>query len=607
MLQTKLKIGSLVVYKSQPARITELFGKKLEIKLIDGSTVKVRPKDIMLLHPGPIESLSELKPIDGDIETARELLAGQRTTLAEFVDLAFGVDTPAATWSVWMLVQDGLYMAGTPLELEIHTPEQVAAIKAEREAKIRQQKAWDALIERLSRGQFEDQDNAYLMEVVSLARRESDTSRILSELGRAESPENAHALLLQIGYWDETVNPYPARAGLPYLPPVIAFRSIPDENRRDLTGLFSLAIDDQGSRDPDDAISLENGRLWVHIADVAAMVPPDSAADVEARARGANLYLPEGTVTMLPEGVTESLALGLGEISPALSFGLDLNSGNDYPGLEIVPSWVRVTRITYEEAEERLKESLFQELSAIAEANIGRRHAGGAIEIDLPEVKIRVVDNEIMIKSINHSISRDIVREAMLMTGEAVGRYCLEHQIPIPFTGQEAPSELPHPASSLSEMFALRRLMKPSQQGNKPAEHAGLGLPIYVQATSPLRRYLDLVVHQQLRAFLAGVPLLDEQALMERVGAADAVSGDVRWAERRSNDHWKLVYLRRHPDWQGEGIIVEKRGRRDVILIPELDLETQLYLNRELPVDSVLRLVITDVNLPELVASFRSL
>lgn len=67
----------------------------------------------------------------------------------------------------------------------------------------------------------------------------------------------------------------------------------------------------------------------------------------------------------------------------------------------------------------------------------------------------------------------------------------------------------------------------------------------------PLRRYLDLVVHQQLRAHLRAEAGLSEQALMERVGAADAVSGSVRWAERNAINHWTLVYLQQNPDWQG--------------------------------------------------------
>lgn len=68
---------------------------------------------------------------------------------------------------------------------------------------------------------------------------------------------------------------------------------LPDEPRRDLTGLPAFAIDDEGNLDPDDALSLDGDRLWVHVADAAALIGPDSPADIEARARGATL-LPAG-------------------------------------------------------------------------------------------------------------------------------------------------------------------------------------------------------------------------------------------------------------------------------------------------------------------------
>jgi exoribonuclease-2 len=130
-------------------------------------------------------------------------------------------------------------------------------------------------------------------------------------------------------------------------------------------------------------------------------------------------------------------------------------------------------------------------------------------------------------------------------------------------------------------------------------------MPLYVQATSPLRRYLDLVVHQQLRAFLAGRPLLDDQAVMSRVGEARAVSGNSRWAERQSNQHWTLVYLQQNPEWEGKGVLIERRGSRDVILIPELALETQVYDPEERPIDSAIKLALEGVKLASLESYFR--
>jgi exoribonuclease-2 len=428
----------------------------------------------------------------------------------------------------------------------------------------------------------------------------------LRELGRTQTPENAHALLLELGYWDYTVNPYPVRLKLPTDAPAMALPDLPDESRVDLTHLPAFAIDDEDSKDPDDALSLDqDNRLWVHVADVAALVPPGSPADLEARARAAKLYLPQVNVPMLPPEATTRLALGLAELSPALSFGLAVSPEGKIGGVEVVPSWVRVTRLTYEEAETRLAEAPFRQLYQLAQTYQARREANGAVSIDLPEVKVRVVEDQVVIRPVPALKSRDLVRESMLMAGEAIARFALEQEIPLSFTTQEVsepPADLPE---GLAGMYARRRSMQRSQLSTVPAPHGGLGLDRYSQVTSPLRRYLDLVMHQQLRAYLRGRPLLGDQDILERVGAAESMAGSVRQAERLSYKHWTLVYLMQQPDWQGQGVIVEKQRTRDVVLIPELDLITYMHLREDLSLNTELSLAVREVNLPTLDAYFR--
>ncbi|RMF03424.1 MAG: RNB domain-containing ribonuclease, partial [Chloroflexi bacterium] len=160
-------------------------------------------------------------------------------------------------------------------------------------------------------------------------------------------------------------------------------------------------------------------------------------------------------------------------------------------------------------------------------------------------------------------------------------------------------------ADTLSGHFARRRTLTRSQLSSTPAPHAGLGLEIYAQSTSPLRRYADLVVHQQLRAHISGAPPLDEAEVLARVGAAESVTGSVRQAERLANKHWTLVYLLQNPGWQGEGVLVEHDGRRGRVLIPELDLETRMTVSQKLQLDDSIPLQLSAVNLPELEARFK--
>ncbi|HHJ07531.1 MAG TPA: RNB domain-containing ribonuclease, partial [Anaerolineae bacterium] len=130
-----------------------------------------------------------------------------------------------------------------------------------------------------------------------------------------------------------------------------------------------------------------------------------------------------------------------------------------------------------------------------------------------------------------------------------------------------------------------------------------LGLEHYVQITSPLRRYLDLTAHQQIRNHLEGNALLSVQEIIERIGAIEAL-GNLRQAERLSNKHWTLVYLLQNPNWEGEGVLVEKQGRRAMVLIPELDLEIRPRLPGDIPLNSHIRLRNPKVNLPELEVHF---
>lgn len=386
--------------------------------------------------------------------------------------------------------------------------------------------------------------------------------------------------------------------------PEMEIPDLPREERRDLSHLKALAIDDVFSNDPDDALSFEDGRLWVHIADVAAMIPPDSPADREARGRGANLYLPEGTIPMLPERTTQVLGLGLAEVSPALSFGINLNDEGEIQDVEIAPSWIRVTRMTYEEAESQLDSPLLGALGELANLFEERRRREGAIFINLPEVKVTIKNGKVDVRSLAPLRSRDIVREAMLIAGASIARFVQEKSIPVPFSTQDSALEVDPEPSKFSEMFALRRFMKPSQHRCSPAPHSGLGLPMYVKVTSPLRRYLDLVVHQQLRAYSSGDSLLDQAEILGRIGVVEAIAGSMRWAERRSGEHWTLVYLMQNPHWRGKGIVVDQRGAQSVVILPDLALETTIYSHGDLPLDSSVNLRLQGVNLPELEAHF---
>jgi exoribonuclease-2 len=600
--------GSLVLYKGHPARVQRV-GEKMDILLPGGETAKVRYKDVELLHPGPLVSLADLRPQTGEVQAAWELLLGSTTTLPELAELIYGAYTPATAWATWQLVSDALHFRGTPEAIDVATPKDVSARQAARAAEAAERDAWEGFLSRVRAGKVGPEDARYLRDVEALALGRSAHSRVMAALDREATPENAHALLLKTGYWNETVNPYPARLDVNTTIPALPLPPLPDEPRADLSHLLALAIDDASTDTPDDALTIEGARLWIHVADPAAVALPESELDREARARGASLYLPEATVPMLPPSATDLLGLGLSAISPALSFGLDLDESGDVIAMEIVPSWVRVTRLTYEEADALIAagEEPLNTLYRLAVEYHDRRAAAGAVMIELPEADVRVRDGEVSVKPVLPLRSRMVVEEAMVRAGEAVAQYAAQQGIPMAYAAQEAPEGGSAGAKpgSLSEMYALRRTLKPRRYLSAPARHAGLGVSAYVQVTSPMRRYLDLAAHQQLRAHLRGETPFDAAALIERIGEVDAAGAGLRQAERLSDQHWLMVYLLHHPGWQGAGVLVEKRGMSGTVLVPELALEARVHLPADLALNSEVMLALNGVDLPRLDPRFR--
>ncbi|MET0065800.1 MAG: RNB domain-containing ribonuclease [Candidatus Thiodiazotropha sp.] len=601
----QLKPDALVLYKIRPARVVEI-SDKIAIELEGGKSKRVRDKDIQLLHPGPVRDLDLPDAQAEALEENWELLEGEQTNLQELSELLFGDYNPATAWAAWQIVAEGIYFEGEPERI---LPRDQSAVREEietRTRKAREAEAWEGFLQRVREGAILEEDRKPLGEVEALALERREGSRILQALGLTENPVTAHRLLINTGYWPAQENPYPRRLGVDESIPRHPVPALPDEARKDLTHMQAFAIDDQGSEDPDDAVSLDGERIWVHVADVAALVTPDSPMDLEARARGANLYLPDRVVPMLPPEVTDQLGLGLQDRSPALSIGFTLTPEGEVSGVEIQPSWVRVTRISYDEADQRLVEAPFNTLLEKSRIYRERRLKAGAASIQLPEVKIRVVDGEVTVVPLPRLESREMVTDLMLMAGEGVAGYGIEHGIPLPFATQ-APPEQPLVPQDMAGMYAYRRQFKPSQTKLDAEPHSGLGLACYSRATSPLRRYADLLTHQQLRAYLRGEAPLDSQLLSERIGQSEIGSAANRKTERISNNHWCLIYLQQHSDWRGEGVVVAREGERATVLIPAIGLESRVRIRGEFSLNDTLKLKPREIDVPDLSCYFRVL
>jgi exoribonuclease II len=637
-----IRTESLALYKNRPVIVTEI-RDRIEIRLDDGSSLRVRDKDLVLLHEGPVKKLPQ-PASGGDFETARKMLSGQagsKLSWGELSELVFGEGGPEEALASWAEASKGRLFRieeGLPQALDDEAVEREAQKRARKEGEAAER---DSFIQRAKelrakrkKGEpgpaFTEGDSRFLSEIEALAYGKSVKSKACVDLGLPETPEAAQAFLISVGAWDESVNPHPYRAGCSLAAPRIPLGpGLEDLPRVDLRAMESWAIDNAWSNDPDDAIGWDGSSVWVHVADPASAILPGSSADEEALARGSTLYLPELTSPMLAEEALERFGLGLSDSSPALSFRIDLAGDGSISAVEAMCSTVRVRRASYGEADALMEGDGapgLLALSALAERRRARRAANGAVEIEMPEVHIMVVGEgrarEILIEPLRRHASSALVRELMLLAGEAAARWAFERKLAFPFYGQEAPADmndlargkgLREGASSLASQFARRRLMRAGMWGPSPSAHRGLGLPFYAQVTSPLRRYQDLLGHMQIRAFLAseaGLPRLplDADEVSRRCALAQAASAAARQAERASDEHWKTAYLARNPGWKGEAVLVGTAGGGAwQAFIPELGLETKLRPGSGRNLDDRIPVVLARVDIVALEASFDEL
>ncbi|WP_339094559.1 RNB domain-containing ribonuclease [Deinococcus sp. VB343] len=449
-------------------------------------------------------------------------------------------------------------------------------------------------------------------EVELLARGRADKSRTLREAGLPETPESAHAYLLKLGVWDEARTPYAdrLRAALHGVDlPVPDFD--PAEERLDLTHLPTFAIDDEGNQDPDDAVGVEDlggglTRLWVHVADVAALVAPDSPLDLEARARGATLYLPDQTIGMLPDELVQKAGLGLHEISPALSLYLDLDADGNAEAIDVVLTRVRVQRLAYQEAQRRLEagEEPFVTLARLARASRRLREAEGALSIDLPEVRVKADETGAQVFPLPKPEMRTVVQECMTLAGWGAAIFADDNELPLPFATQDYPTREVR-GDTLSAMWARRKTLARTRFQPSPGPHHGMGLDLYAQVTSPMRRYLDLVVHQQLRAFLAEREPMSSKVMASHIAESQLNADATRQAERLSRRHHTLRFIAAQPERLWDAVVVDRRGPQATLLIP--DLAFDVALSTPAAPGTELKVQFVDVNLPQLTARARTI
>ncbi len=366
-----------------------------------------------------------------------------------------------------------------------------------------------------------------------------------------------------------------------------------DGERLDLCQLHTVTIDDEDTADIDDGLSLQwladgTPRIWIHVADPGRLIEAESSLDLEARRRGTSLYLARDCLPMFPPQLaTGPFSLRCGQRSAAWSLAIELDGEGAIATQSLHRSWVRPAyRLSYGDADELLELAPPQErdLIILHELMLRRRDwrlARGALVLDQPEGRVRCREETTELEIIEPGAARLLVAEAMILAGAAVAQHGQRSGLPLPYRSQ--PSSALPPAAELAALppgpvrhAALKRCLSRGHVGTTPAPHFSLGLDAYVQATSPIRRYADLLVQRQLALQAGGVePLADGQL----AGLLSQIEAPLRQGIAISRDdqrHWQQVWFEQHPrlEWPATFLRwLRPQDQLGLVCLEELALE----------------------------------
>lgn len=521
--------------------------------------------------------------------------------LASFAELACGTDEAINKAACWLALhgEDQDFFRWKQGLIQARSAPEIRHRRAERRAHLRTEqrnKQWTNFLRSRKPVDFNTLDSLHQRWITSLQQLVSDgegalqlDSQLLQSLQTLRidvSIKDLRNLLIQLGQWDE--HQPAAMSGTTWSSGfseellrdarqlIDNHQSLlpGDENRVDLTTQACVTIDDAETSDIDDAIALERRpdgsiRLWIHIADPGRLILEGSPLDLEARRRGSSLYLSRGNLPMFPTDLSSGpFSLRAGCRNASWSTWVDLNEHGDIDDFGILRSWVTPRyRLTYEDADELIdfappEEADLADLHQLLERRRRWRVERGALLMDLPEGRIRCRQGELSVQITEPSPSRTMVAEAMILAGAVAAQFGANHCLALPYRSQ-LPADLPSVAE-LEELpegavrfAAIKRCLSRGLMGTQPSGHFSLGLNAYAQATSPIRRYGDLVVQRQIAAVIDGASPLSEESMQELL---DSFDGSVReglaiaredqrhwqqvWFEQQQHQHWPVDFLR---------------------------------------------------------------
>ena len=383
---------------------------------------------------------------------------------------------------------------------------------------------------------------------------------------------------------------------------------------KDLTSLKTFIIDSKNPKEIDDAISIEfiedkPKYLWVHISYPAKLFKHNSTIDLDCRKNVSSIYLVDDYIPMLPEHIINIANLKTNKVSETLSACIEFNKNGSIRSYKILEAIIKPNyELTYEDANEILDYEPKEEyeliiIKKVLENSFNYRKECGAITFNTPYSKICLIDDDIYFETYESTPAHTLVSEAMILMGFVISDFLIKNKIPAPFRSQkincDANEILKRNSSSLIKYSILKQYIGRSFISRKPNKHETLGLDSYTQVTSPLRRYIDLIIQKQLYFYINKYPLLNETEIDDLINEYQLKLKDVneiirenkfkylsKFFKKNINKLFKIIFIR----W------INPKKNIALVYFPEYSLELliKLYISIDTFTNKIYKIKFSD-------------
>ena len=566
--------------KFHAGRVMSEADSSAQVELDSGKRVKVKAANLLLKfeQPAPAELIARAQQLSREIDLdlawtfAPDAEFGFADLAREYFNAKAGAEQQAA--ALFRLFEAPHYFRRLGKGNFRKAPEETvkaALLGLERKKQVAIQiEAWAAELqagvcpnpvrEQLYKILFKPDKNAAEYKAVVEAAKQSQRAPLdlLKAAGAIASPYHFH--------WKRFLfEQFPRGTGFPAgLEPPSVKETLP------LAAVRAFSIDDSATTEIDDALSVQGlgsgtVTLGIHIAAPALAIQPGTAIDKVAAERLSTVYMPGWKLTMLPDPVVQAYTLIAGRDCPAVSLYLTIDEAT----LEIRRSETRLERVPIDAnlrhdvldaviSEASLEGSAAANYPFPAELAFAWRLArslkaqrelvrGRPETFNRPDYNFRLDgtgdaeprgDESVQITTRQRGAPLDlIVAEAMILANSTWGAWLAQCGVPGIYRSQ----------ASLAPGVKVR-------MGVKPAPHAGMGVAQYTWATSPLRRYVDLVNQWQIvacarhgRTAALAAPFKPRDAqLFSIISAFDAAYGAYADFQRDIERYWTLQWLAQH-------------------------------------------------------------